>query len=95
VHLFLFLHHLLCTHSTPKSSTFPIFSNILMPPKPARTWGTRFDTLPSSPPPSPQTREIALAEGVNSTTTITSNPDASNIKKVEKMPHDASVFVGR
>ncbi|KAF8215991.1 hypothetical protein K438DRAFT_1954676 [Mycena galopus ATCC 62051] len=64
-----------------------------MPPKPAsRTWGTRFDTLPSSPPPSPQTRDLAL-ENVDATSTATNN-DASNVKKVDKMPHDASVFVG-
>ncbi|KAJ6575338.1 hypothetical protein B0H19DRAFT_1254903 [Mycena capillaripes] len=64
-----------------------------MPPKPARTWGTRFDTLPSSPPPSPQTREVAL-DDVNANSTAANNLDASNAKKVEKMPHDASVFVG-
>ncbi|KAJ7446435.1 hypothetical protein B0H11DRAFT_2336849 [Mycena galericulata] len=63
-----------------------------MPQKPtARTWGTRFDTLPSSesPPASPQTRETALVDDAG-----TVNLDASNLKKVEKMPHDASVFVG-
>ncbi|KAF7347648.1 RNA binding protein [Mycena venus] len=63
-----------------------------MPPKPAsRTWGTRFDTLPSSPPPSPQTREVPLEGDAVSTAT---NNNASSVKKVEKMPHDASVFVG-
>ncbi|KAJ7651730.1 hypothetical protein DFH06DRAFT_552250 [Mycena polygramma] len=63
-----------------------------MPPKPARTWGTRFDTLPSSPPPSPLTHELALDGGATATSTTVN--DASNVKKVEKMPHDASVFVG-
>ncbi|KAJ7170094.1 hypothetical protein C8R46DRAFT_223301 [Mycena filopes] len=58
-----------------------------------RTWGTRFDTLPSSPPPSPPPREASLAEDANATDTA-NNLDASNVKKVEKMPHDASVFVG-
>ncbi|KAJ6520039.1 hypothetical protein C8R45DRAFT_45361 [Mycena sanguinolenta] len=63
-----------------------------MPPKPAsRTWGTRFDTLPSSPPPSPQTRDTALEGDATGTAT---KDDASNVKKVDKMPHDASVFVG-
>ncbi|KAJ7675396.1 hypothetical protein B0H17DRAFT_135636 [Mycena rosella] len=60
----------------------------------ARTWGTRFDTLPSSPPPSPQTREAALVEDTHTTSTSGNNPDASNAKKIDKMPHDASVFVG-
>ncbi|KAJ7492410.1 hypothetical protein FB451DRAFT_531569 [Mycena latifolia] len=60
----------------------------------ARTWGTRFDTLPSSPPPSPQTREAALVEDANTTSTTDNNLDASNVKKIDKMPHDASVFVG-
>ncbi|KAK7064043.1 RNA binding protein [Favolaschia claudopus] len=64
-----------------------------MPPKTAsRTWGTRFDTLPSSPPPSPHPREVALeTDNVSATD---NNTDAFNHKKVEKMPHDASVFVG-
>ncbi|KAJ6504401.1 hypothetical protein DFH09DRAFT_292099 [Mycena vulgaris] len=60
----------------------------------ARTWGTRFDTLPSSPPPSPQTREAALVEDPNATSATGNNLDASDVKKVDKMPHDASVFVG-
>ncbi|KAJ7246307.1 hypothetical protein B0H12DRAFT_1235586 [Mycena haematopus] len=64
-----------------------------MPPKLAsRAWGTRFDTLPSSPPPSPQTRDVPL-EGIDATDTATKD-DASNAKKADKMPHDASVFVG-
>ncbi|KAJ7109996.1 hypothetical protein C8R44DRAFT_884008 [Mycena epipterygia] len=63
-----------------------------MPQKsPVRTWGTRFDTLPSSPPPSPQTHETVLGEDASATG---NSLDASNVKKVEKLPHDASVFVG-
>ncbi|KAJ7751270.1 hypothetical protein DFH07DRAFT_531521 [Mycena maculata] len=63
-------------------------------PSAMRAWGSRFDTLhdvhsESSPPPSPQPRETALVEDAS-----TVNLDASNVKKVEKMPHDASVFVG-
>jgi hypothetical protein len=77
-------------------SSLPILSITSMPPKPAvRTWGTRFDTLPSSPPPSPQTRETALLQDPNAADGTGSNIDASNTKKVEKMPHNASVFVGR
>ncbi|KAJ7070828.1 hypothetical protein C8F01DRAFT_1107992 [Mycena amicta] len=48
----------------------------------ARTWGTRFDTLPSSPPPSPPPTDVAP------------NSDAQSFKKTDKTPHDASVFVG-
>ncbi|KAJ7161358.1 hypothetical protein C8R43DRAFT_331590 [Mycena crocata] len=67
-----------------------------MPQKPSvRTWGTRFDTLgPSSPPSSPKTREAALGEDANAGNGTGNNFDASNTKKIEKMPHDASVFVG-
>ncbi|KAG5654699.1 hypothetical protein H0H81_007455 [Sphagnurus paluster] len=68
-----------------------------MPPKPSlrmRTWGTRFDTLPTSPPVSPPAAEAAIDE--------LGDPDASEMtstteplkRKEEKMPHDASVFVG-
>ncbi|KAJ7631151.1 hypothetical protein FB45DRAFT_917647 [Roridomyces roridus] len=60
-----------------------------MPQKGHRTWGTRFDTLPSSPPPSPPPREADLAQDVSAT-----SPEESNIIKKDKMPHDASVFVG-
>ncbi|KAJ7103313.1 hypothetical protein B0H15DRAFT_206570 [Mycena belliarum] len=66
-----------------------------MPQKPsARAWGTRFDTLPSSPPSSPQTREAALVEDANTHSAAGNNLDESNVKKIDKMPHDASVFVG-
>ncbi|KAG6866048.1 hypothetical protein C0991_009145 [Blastosporella zonata] len=64
-----------------------------MPLKPSlrmRTWGTRFDTLPVSPPahdatdpadPPPDSPEALATEPVLK-------------RKEEKMPHDASVFVG-
>ena len=61
---------------------------------PMRTWGTRFDTLPSSPPLSPTLRHAAPNLPL-------SNPSEPPIleplakPKEEKMPHDASVFVGR
>lgn len=62
----------------------------------SRSWGTRFDTLPTSPPISPSSRE-ALAvqtEGPSILSTSTTSPSISK-NKDEKLPHDASVFVGR
>jgi hypothetical protein len=53
-----------------------------------RTWGTRFDTLPTSPPVSPSVGEATDAPEKAPFST----PDR---KKEDKMPHDASVFVGR
>ncbi|KAF7307104.1 RNA binding protein [Mycena indigotica] len=55
----------------------------------ARAWGTRFDTLPSSPPSSPPPPNAEVIGG-------TPSADASTYKKTEKAvtPHDASVFVG-
>ena len=46
-----------------------------------RTWGTRFDSLDSSPPPSPQNPFVAL-------------DDANRKKETTKPSHDASIFVG-
>ncbi|KAG6862152.1 hypothetical protein C0995_004234 [Termitomyces sp. Mi166 len=67
-----------------------------MPSKPSlrmRTWGTRFDTLPTSPPLSPPAREPAPAD---SGSADAHEPPATDPpkRKDEKMPHDASVFVG-
>ena len=60
-----------------------------MPVKPSmRTWGTRFDTLPTSPPLSPPAAEAAVTSDL-------APSDASSQKIEDKMPHDASVFVGR
>lgn len=62
-----------------------------MPPQhvPTRSWGTRFDTLPSSPPPlSPPVQESASAVSFGSVS------DSSSKRKDDKLPHDASVFVG-
>lgn len=65
-----------------------------MPQKPSthmRTWGTRFDTLPTSPPVSPSAHQAIASEE-------TAPPQTEPVlfeKKEEKMPHDASVFVGR
>ncbi|KAG7098997.1 hypothetical protein E1B28_000883 [Marasmius oreades] len=59
-----------------------------------RQWGTRFDSLPSSPPPSPKS-EGALVQDYPDSDARTVEPDASFVnRKHEKMPHDASVFVG-
>lgn len=59
-----------------------------------RTWGTRFDTLPISPSISPPAREpgadVATSDAVDSNIS-----DSLLKRKDEKMPHDASVFVGR
>ncbi|KAG6877870.1 hypothetical protein C0993_002871 [Termitomyces sp. T159_Od127] len=63
-----------------------------MPSKPTlrmRTWGTRFDTLPTSPPLSPPAAEPAATDAPEPPAT-----DPVPKKKDEKMPHDASVFVG-
>lgn len=59
---------------------------------PTRSWGTRFDTLPSSSPPpplSPPVQETASAVSFDSVS------DSSSKRKDDKLPHDASVFVGR
>lgn len=61
-----------------------------------RTWGTRFDTLPSSPPSSPPATEADPLQDADAIkTTEAGNLDALPKNKEEKMPHDASVFVGR
>ncbi|KAF8078842.1 hypothetical protein FPV67DRAFT_1663522 [Lyophyllum atratum] len=68
-----------------------------MPPKPflrMRTWGTRFDTLPTSPPVSPRTREASAEEDVHLDAPEQTVIDSTLKRKEEKMPHDASVFVG-
>ncbi|KAF8922105.1 hypothetical protein CPB85DRAFT_1427438 [Mucidula mucida] len=60
----------------------------------ARSWGTRFDSLPpSSPPASPSLRNGPLRDAQHSDDENASL-DASDKRKDEKMPHDASVFVG-
>jgi len=69
-----------------------------MPPKPflrMRTWGTRFDTLPTSPPVSPRAREATAEEDVPLDMPEQTVADSTLKRKEEKMPHDASVFVGR
>ncbi|KAL1737600.1 hypothetical protein EV714DRAFT_266399 [Schizophyllum commune] len=61
-----------------------------MPPKPVqkpRSWGSRFDALPPSSPPSVIERDFATKPA--SDTSLDTTP-----KKESKMPHDASVFVG-
>ncbi|PBL00508.1 hypothetical protein ARMGADRAFT_382575 [Armillaria gallica] len=60
----------------------------------SRAWGTRFDSLPpTSPPLSPSSFEHSLRD-VGTANSGQAPFDASNKQKEEKMPHDASVFVG-
>ncbi|GLB35936.1 putative RNA recognition motif containing protein [Lyophyllum shimeji] len=68
-----------------------------MPPKPfirMRTWGTRFDTLPTSPPVSPPARAAAADQLAHPDAPGQAAADSAFKRKEEKMPHDASVFVG-
>ncbi|KAJ4485892.1 hypothetical protein J3R30DRAFT_3697315 [Lentinula aciculospora] len=61
-----------------------------MPSKPsARTWGTRFDSLP--PPASP---ESCAATMESSDHLQDSAPSEPFVKTAERNPHDASIFVG-
>ncbi|KAF8221675.1 hypothetical protein L208DRAFT_659669 [Tricholoma matsutake] len=57
-----------------------------------RSWGTRFDTLPTSPPVSPPLCDPAVGPQ-SSALDDPSDPKLTE-KKEDKMPHDASVFVG-
>lgn len=60
-----------------------------------RTWGTRFDTLPSSPPLSPASREPSnLNSPPSKPSELPSSHPSPQKFKDERMPHDASVFVG-
>ncbi|KAF9454072.1 hypothetical protein P691DRAFT_770793 [Macrolepiota fuliginosa MF-IS2] len=65
-----------------------------MPPKhpnQTRAWGTRYDTLPTSPPVSPETERDERQR----TAQGTEAPLVSQtVRKDDKLPHDASVFVG-
>ncbi|KII94122.1 hypothetical protein PLICRDRAFT_122139 [Plicaturopsis crispa FD-325 SS-3] len=56
----------------------------------ARTWGSRFDPLPSESPPStsPVEHDTKMGSGGGDVS------DAALMKREEKMPHDSSVFVG-
>ena len=61
-----------------------------------RTWGTRFDSFilsDASPPRSPQV-EITKTTDVPDVTTERL-PDETPMPKDQRMPHDASIFVGR
>ncbi|KZT30864.1 hypothetical protein NEOLEDRAFT_1174229 [Neolentinus lepideus HHB14362 ss-1] len=56
-----------------------------------RAWGTRFDSLDSSPPSSPPSQDTPAF----GTDTKDQTPESPTIRKKEdRMPHDASVFVG-
>ena len=77
--------------STPLPITTFFFFYIPMsykPPIVSRTWGTRFDNLLASPSISPSIQGVILdPTAVDTVPTPPSNGD--------KIPHDASVFVGR
>lgn len=74
-----------------------------------RAWGTRYDTLDLSPPVSPFPANISTATVVHARKQSPNlstdsqgglgegNPHtlSDTTFKTEKMPHDASVFVGR
>ncbi len=71
-----------------------------------RAWGTRYDTLGSSPPPSPPIHHLAT-EHMHTAMSSTFTPEkaatitgSSPLQTPEKTdpnatPHDASIFVGR
>ncbi|EPQ60378.1 hypothetical protein GLOTRDRAFT_124137 [Gloeophyllum trabeum ATCC 11539] len=54
-----------------------------------RAWGTRFDSLESSPPSSPSSQDVAALDADPK-----GQPADSPRTKEDRMPHDASVFVG-
>jgi hypothetical protein len=62
----------------------------------SRTWGTRFDSFISSdasPPRSPQVEHKKATNVPDITTGCV--PDETPKPKDQRMPHDASIFVGR
>jgi hypothetical protein len=61
----------------------------------ARTWGTRFDPLPSSPPASPLPDESVVGDKFVAATVADNSPEMPYRRREDKIPHDASVFVGR
>lgn len=67
-----------------------------MPPKQpnqTRAWGTRYDTLPMSPPVSPETQK-AKNRMVAQDDDCEPSPDGRSKRKDDRLPHDASIFVG-
>lgn len=81
------------TENIPNQPHFVAFIFLSMPQKSptARTWGSRFDPLPSESPPStsPVEHDTKMGSGGGDVS------DAALMKREEKMPHDSSVFVGR
>ncbi|KDQ63315.1 hypothetical protein JAAARDRAFT_374278 [Jaapia argillacea MUCL 33604] len=70
-----------------------------MPYKPSttkpRSWGTRFDSLGPSPPASPPTQEVAGDHQASTPPVLQGQPTTPETKRGdERMPHDASIFVG-
>jgi len=68
-----------------------------MPPKTnqARAWGTRYDTLPSSPPASPGAKRDETQLVLQGSSPSSDSQDIHKEDKEDKQPHDASIFVGR
>jgi hypothetical protein len=67
--------------------------NIL--PKP-RTWGTRFDPLPSSPPSSPRPIEVQNETGTRVPSEVADDQSIMPFRRTdERVHHEASIFVGR
>jgi hypothetical protein len=60
----------------------------------ARTWGTRFDPLPSSPPASPPPHKSAVDSTSVSAIMSAESPEVPFKRKDDKVSHDASIFVG-
>lgn len=56
----------------------------------ARTWGTRFDTLLSSP-----STQLEDANDISQDSPFTANEACDDPKKSDKIVHDASIFIGR
>ena len=80
----------------------------LKPPAKERAWGTRYDTLGSSPPLSPAASQavpvalsptaVKLPSDPTKSPRITSNASSPSTERntlSDNTPHDASIFVGR
>ena len=86
----------------PSKDHFSLYSHIYhtfspMPQKVSRLWGTRFDSLNSSdtpPPPSAHPDTTETLDSPNPRPAQQTRNDNSDTRD-QKMPHDASIFVGR
>lgn len=68
-----------------------------MPPKVSRLWGTRFDSFNSSDPSPPPSAHLETTETLASPNPppVQQNRNNNSDTRDQKMPHDASIFVGR